>query len=107
MSKLVHLNTLRDLGHNSLVWLARLRVSPMDFLEVTVELVLASESLLVVFTADSWTFEAFGVDTVLGRGVAHEVAEAFSDEFAIGLMTSVISRFAVMGTLLLMPPQSP
>ena len=43
----------------------------MDFLVVTVELVLASETLLVVLAADGWAFVAFGIDAVLGRGVAH------------------------------------
>ena len=66
MSKLFNLSTFLDLGHDSLVWLARLRVSPMDFLIVAVELVLASKTLLVVFAADGWAFVAFGVDAVLG-----------------------------------------
>ena len=65
-----HLCTISALGHDSLVWLARLQLSSMDFLIVTVELVLASETLVVVFAADDWAFEAFGIDAVLGRGVA-------------------------------------
>lgn len=64
-------STASNLGLDSLVRLARLRNSPMDFLVVTVELVLASEALLVVFTAEDWTFEAFGIDAVLGRGVTY------------------------------------
>ena len=42
----------------------------MDFLDVTIELVLAGETLLVVFAADGRAFEACGIDAVLGRGVA-------------------------------------
>lgn len=56
---------------DGLVRLARLRNSPMDFLVVAVELVLASETLLVVFADEDGAFEAFGVDAVLGRGMAH------------------------------------
>ena len=43
----------------------------MDFLVVTGELVLANETLLVVFAAEDRAFEAFGIDAVLGRGVTH------------------------------------
>ena len=77
----------------------------MDFLIVAFELVLANETLLVIFAADDRAFEAFGIDAVLGRVVAFHVAETFSDELAIGLTTSVISSLAVMGMLLLMPQQ--
>ena len=38
----------------------------MGFLVVTVELVLASETLLVVFAADGRAFKGFGIDAVLG-----------------------------------------
>lgn len=64
-------STASNLGLDSLVRLARLRYSPMDILIVTVELVLASEALLVVFATEDRTFEAFGIDAVLGRGVTH------------------------------------
>ena len=37
----------------------------MDFLVVTVEFVLASETLLVVFAVDDWAFEVFGIDAML------------------------------------------
>lgn len=62
-------STASNLGLDSLIRPARLRNSPMDFLEVIFELVLASEALLVVFATDDWAFEAFGVDAVLGRAV--------------------------------------
>ena len=77
----------------------------MDFLKVTVELVLASETLLMVFAADDWALEAFGNDAVLGRGVTFQVPEAIRGGFAVGFTASIISRLAVMGTLLLMPQQ--
>ena len=77
----------------------------MDFLIVTVELVLANETLLVVFAFDDWAFEAFGINAVLGRGVTSQVAGAFSGEFAVGFTASIISRIAVMGMALLMTQQ--
>ena len=77
----------------------------MGFLVVTVELVLAGETLLVVFAADGRAFEGFGIDAVLGRVVTFHVAEAFSGEFAVGFTASIISRLAVMETLLLMTQQ--
>ena len=77
----------------------------MDFLVVTFEMVLASETLLVVFAVDGWTFEAFGIDAVLGRVVTSHVAEAFSKKFAVGFTAFMIPGFAVMGTLLLMIQQ--
>ena len=77
----------------------------MDFLVVTVELILASETLLVVCAVDDWAFEAFGIDAVLRRGVTFQVAEAFSGEFAVGFTASIIARLVVMGTVVLMPKQ--
>ena len=106
MSKLSHLSTVSDLGLDSLVRLARLRFSPMDFLVVTVELVLAGETLLVVFAVDDRAFEALGIDAVLGRVVTFHVAEAFSGEFAVGFTASIISRLAIMKCSLFMPQQS-
>ena len=77
----------------------------MDFLIVAGELVLASETLLVVFAADGRAFEAFGIDAVLGRVVTFQVAPAFSGVLAVGFTASPISRLAVMVTLFLMPQQ--
>ena len=77
----------------------------MDFLVVTVEMVPASETLLVVFAADDRAFEVFGIDVVLGRVVTFHVAEAFSGEFAVGFTASIISRLAVMVLVLLMRQQ--
>ena len=74
----------------------------MDFLVVTVELVLANETLLVVFAVDGWAFEAFGIDAVLGRVVTSHVAEAFSKKFAVGFTAFIIPGFAVMVMVLLM-----
>ena len=74
----------------------------MDILIVAVELVLAGETLLVVFALNGWAFEAFGIDAVLGRGVAHQVAPAFSGVLAVGFTASPISRLTVMGLLSLM-----
>ena len=77
----------------------------MGFLVVTVELVLAGETLLVVFATDGWAFKGFGIDAVLGRVVTFHVAEAFSGEFAVGFTASIISMLAVMETLFLMTQQ--
>ena len=70
-SKLLYLSRVSDFGRDSLVWPARLGVSPMDFLMVTVAMILASETLLVEFAVDDRAFEGFGIDAMLGRGVAH------------------------------------
>ena len=78
----------------------------MGFLVVTVELVLASETLLMVFAVDGWAFEAFRVDAVLGRVVTFHIGEAFSGEFAVKFTASILSRVAIMRCLLLMPQQS-
>ena len=77
----------------------------MDFLVVTVELILASETLLVIFAVDGWAFEAFRIDAVLGRVVTFQVAEAFSKTFAVGFTAFIISRLAVMEFRPLMPQQ--
>lgn len=67
--ELFHLSIVSDLGLDGLVWLARLRLSSMDLLVVTVELVLAAEAVLVVFAAENGAFEDSGLDAMLGRTV--------------------------------------
>ena len=67
--KLFHLGIVSDLGLDGLVWLARLRLSSMDLLVVTVELVLACEAVLVVSAAEDGAFEVSGFDAMLGRTV--------------------------------------
>ena len=74
----------------------------MDFLIVTVELILAIESLMVVFAADDRAFESFGIDAVHGGVVTSQIAEAFSGGFAVGFKASVISRLAIMRFISLM-----
>lgn len=94
--KLFDLSRATGLGLDGLVGLARLKLSLVGVLVVTLELVHAGKADLVVFAAKSWAFEAFGLDAMLGRGVAFEVAAAFSDEFAAGLTASPTSRLAVL-----------
>lgn len=94
--KLFDLSRATGLGLDGLVGLARLKLSLVGVLVVTLELVLAGKADLVVFAAKSWAFEAFGLDAMLGRGVAQEVIPAFSDEFAAGLTASPISNLAIM-----------
>ena len=68
----------------------------MGVLVVTLELVFASKTNLVVSAVEYGALEILGLDAVLGRVVTFEVAKAFSDESAAGLTASPISRLAVM-----------
>lgn len=95
------------LGLDGLVRLARLKYSSMDVLEVAFQLVVARKAGVVVFTHEDWAREFLGLDAMLGRVVAFEVAEPFSDGLAVGLAASIISRLAVMVSSSLMLSETP
>lgn len=63
--KLVHSSRVFDLGLDSLVRLAGQKLSLVDSLVVTLELVLPSKADLVVFAAQNWAIEFLGFDAVL------------------------------------------
>ena len=85
-----------DLGLDGLVRFAGTRSSLMDLVDMALELVFATEVDVMVFAFDKWAFQVFGLDAMLGRGVAQEVFPALSDAFATGLRASPLSRLAVM-----------
>ncbi len=70
---------------------------------MTVELVLATEANLMVFTAWVRAFEVLGLDAMYGRGMAFEVAPVFGEKLAVDLTASIISGLAVIGFLFLVP----
>lgn len=84
------------LGLDMLVRLAGLKLSLVDVLIVTLELVLAGKADLVIFAGKDWAFEVLRLEAMLGRGVAFEVAKAFSSEVAVDLTAFQASRLAVM-----------
>ena len=105
--RLAHSSTGFALGLDSPVRLAGLRISVVDLVEMTLEFVLASKAGLVVFAAKNWAFEVLRFDAMLGRGVALEVGQAFSDEFAAGLTASETSRPAVVNIFELLMVKKP